>query len=214
MKLIRKQWFLIVLLLALACGYCFSQLLQPLADAVWLKWLVVAATMFVMAWPLEFGKLYQALARPLAPLLATAINFVLIPLLAWPVSKMLGVELGPGLIVAAAVPSTLASGAVWTRRAGGDDSVAVVVTLLTNGSCFFVTPLIVYLLIGDVVDNAVFLGAIYKLLFFVVLPMALGQIVRIHRRSAVWATAHKPQLSTSAMCGILFMVLVLSLIHI
>lgn len=207
MKLIRKQWFLAVLMLALAIGYFFSQALKPLADAAWLKWLVVAATMFVMAWPLEIGKLYSALAKPLAPLLATAVNFVLIPLLAWPISLLLGIELGPGLIVAAAVPSTLASGAVWTRRAGGDDSVAIVVTLITNSTCFLVTPLIIYLMLGNVVETGVFVAAIYKLLFFVVCPMAAAQIFRIHQKSATWATTHKPQLSTAAMFGILFMVL-------
>ena len=207
MKLIRKQWFLVVLLLALATGYFFSHALKPLADAGWLKWTVVAATMFVMAWPLEIGRLYHAFSRPMAPLLATAINFILIPLLAWPISYPLGIELGPGLIVAAAVPSTLASGAVWTRRAGGDDSVAIAVTLLTNSMCFLVTPLIIYLLLGNVVETEVFFAAIYKLLFFVVCPMAVAQVLRIQRQSATWATAHKAQLSTAAMFGVLFMVL-------
>ena len=208
MSLIRKQWFLIVLLLALAGGYFFAGQLGGLVAASWLKWTVVAVTMFLMAWPLEFGKLYGALAKPLAPLLATGVNFVLIPLLAWPISKLLGADLGSGLIVAAAVPSTLASGAVWTRRAGGDDSVAVVVTLLTNSTCFFVTPLLVYLMLGGRVEPGTFQQTIFKLLYFVVLPMALGQIVRVHKPTAAWATRNKPKLSTAAMFGVLFMVLV------
>jgi len=92
---------------------------------------------------------------------------------------LLGDDLGSGLIVAAAVPSTLASGAVWTRRAGGDDSVAVLVTLITNSSCFFVTPLLVYLMLGDRIEPGSFQQTIFKLLCFVVIPMALGQVVSI-----------------------------------
>lgn len=208
MSLIRKQWFLIVLLLALGGGYFFAGQLEWLVRASWLKWTIVAATMFLMAWPLEFGRIYSAIAKPLAPALATAVNFILIPLLAWPISRLLGAELGAGLIVAAAVPSTLASGAVWTRRAGGDDSVAVVVTLLTNSTCFFVTPLLIYFMLGDRIELVTFRQTIFKLLYFVVIPMALGQVVRVHQPTAEWATRNKPKLSTAAMFGVLFMVLV------
>ena len=68
-------------------------------------------TMFLMAWPLEFGKLQQSCARPIAPLLGAAFNLILIPLLVWPLAALAGTELGPGIIITAATPSTLASAA-------------------------------------------------------------------------------------------------------
>ena len=52
------------------------------------------------------------------------------------------------LVIAAAVPSTVASAAVWTRRAGGNEIVALIVTVVTNSLCFLVTPLWVLLATG------------------------------------------------------------------
>ena len=57
------------------------------------------------------------------------------------VAPLLRGDLAVGLLVAAAAPCTLASAAVWTRRAGGNDAVALMVTIGTNLTCFVVTPL-------------------------------------------------------------------------
>ena len=45
-----------------------------------------------------------------------------------------------GLMIAASAPSTMAAASVWTRRAKGNDAVSLLVTILTNGFCFLVTP--------------------------------------------------------------------------
>jgi len=44
-------------------------------------------------------------------------------------------------MVVAATPSSLASAAVWTRRAGGNDVVAMLIGIVINLSCFLVTPI-------------------------------------------------------------------------
>jgi sodium/bile acid cotransporter 7 len=139
-------------------------------------------------------------------LLAVALNLVLIPLLIWPLAALAGAELGPGMIIAAATPSTLASAAVLTRFAGGDDSVAIMVTIITNASCFLVMPFWIFVQTGNEIESSKLIGTIYKLLFFVVLPIAVAQLARFHSRSAAWATANKPRLSFIALIGILTMV--------
>ena len=53
------------------------------------------------------------------------------------------------MIVAATAPCTLASAAVWTRRAGGNDAVAILVTFITNATCFLVTPFWLILMTRD-----------------------------------------------------------------
>jgi hypothetical protein len=95
MQFIQKHWFLASLLLLMAMGFQFANPFETLAEIEWLKWSVVSATMFLMAWPLEFGKLQQSLARPTAPLLGAAFNLILIPLLVWPLAALAGAELGP-----------------------------------------------------------------------------------------------------------------------
>ncbi|MCH2177990.1 MAG: bile acid:sodium symporter [Mariniblastus sp.] len=206
MKSIASHWFLLVLLAALAIGFATAQSCRFVVEASWLKWGAVTVTMFVMAWPLEFKHIWGAATRPIGPVLATLLNLLVIPLMAWPFSHLLGEVLGPGLIVAAAVPTTLATGAVWTRRAGGDDSLAIMVTIITNLLCFFVTPAWVYYLTGGTSDKTAFIGTIYKLLCFVVFPMLVGQLVRFHASSADWATRKKRWLSLAAQFGVLFMI--------
>jgi sodium/bile acid cotransporter 7 len=206
MQSVRKHWFLIALLTALFTGYKFCEPFASLASLDWLKWSIVSVTMFLMAWPLALGNFQRAFSRPAAPLLACALNLIGIPLLVWPLVGLVGIELGPGMMVAAATPCTLASAAVWTRRAGGDDSVAIVVTIITNSSCFLVMPFWIYVQTGNSIESSLLYGTIYKLLLFVVLPIAVAQLARVESKSAAWATANKPRLSTAALIGILSMV--------
>ena len=182
--------------------------LRFLADLKWIKWLVVAATMLAMTWPLKLGALISVGIRPSGALLATFLNLIVAPILAWPLSGLLTEDLGNGLIIAAAVPSTLASAAVWTRRAGGNDTIAILVTILTNLSCFVITPIWVYGLAGIDWPEGSLSGIIGNLLLFVVAPMVLGQIMRMSSKSASWADLNKPALSILAQVGILIMVLI------
>ncbi|MEM9940107.1 MAG: bile acid:sodium symporter [Planctomycetota bacterium] len=206
MSWIRKNWFLISLIILLGIGFYFSRNLDSISDLGWFKWSVVSVTMFLMSWPLRFDHLKSSLTRPLAPLLACGINLVFIPMVTWPLSWFAGAELGPGLLIAAATPSTMASAAVLTRRAGGDDSVSILVTLLTNGTCFLVMPLWIKIQTGNQLDSVVLVATIYKLLFFVVLPIGLAQIIRFHSGLGKWASQNKPKLTIFALIGILIMV--------
>jgi sodium/bile acid cotransporter 7 len=131
----------------------------------------------------------------------------LLPLLAWPMAGLLPGDLAVGTLVAATAPCTLASAAVWTRRAGGNDAVAIFVTILTNATCFLVTPFWLVLMTRQTAE--IQLGEmISKLGLLVVLPMTLAQVLRLSPRIARWSTARKRQLSTWAQCGILSMVLI------
>ena len=187
-------------------GYWFADPLGPLTELDWLKWSIVFVTMFLMAWPISFEHLKSTLSRPVPALLASLLNVGLIPLIAWPLAPLCGPELGPGLLIAAATPSTLASAAVWTRRALGNDGVAIMVTIITNSTCFLVLPMWIYFQTGDAIDSSTLTGTIYKLLIFVVLPIGVGQMARIRPSWADWATQHKPRLSIAAMIGLLSIV--------
>lgn len=203
---LQQHWFLLALVGLMTLGFTCCQSLSPLSDIEWLKWLIVTVTMFLMAWPLELSRLQQAVRHPTAAALGFAMNLVAIPLLVWPLAWLAGNELGPGLIVAAATPSTLASAAVFARRAGGDDSVSILITILTNGSCFLVMPFWIWAQTGQEIEPSKLTGTITKLLLFVVLPIAAAQFARAHRGSAAWATANKSRMGLLALCGVLSMV--------
>jgi len=208
MSFFKKNWFLLTLLLALLVGYMQSNRLEVLTSYPTANWIIVAVTMFLMAWPIQFGHLQNALLRPAAPGLACMLNVAFIPLIVWPFLPFFGDGLAGGVVVAAATPCTLATASVWTRRAGGDDAVSMLVTLITNGTCFFVMPMWIFWQTGEQLPPELLTGTVYKLFLFVVLPIAAGQLMRSNPRWAQWGTSHKPLLSGLALVGILIMVLI------
>lgn len=205
-----RRWFLIALLLVLVGGALLGGVpaFAALTDSKTFRYLLVATVLFLMAFPLEAKAMWQAASQPWAALLAVAVNFGVLPIVGYLVSRALVPDLANGLIVAAATPSTLASAAVWTRRAGGNDAVAILVTVLTNVSCFVVTPLWLFFLANaESTAEALQLGPmIQKLGLVVVAPMALAQLLRQWSPLRAWATARKTPLGVVAQCGVLSMI--------
>ena len=205
---LTRQWFLVTLGIVLFAGFQFSDLLGGFARGFPVKALV-ATVLFLMAWTLDADSIKRAIKRPQAAILGIAINIAFLPLIAWLLARLLPEPFDLGLALVAAMPCTLASAAVWTRRAGGNDAVAMMVTTVTNVGCFVITPLLYMLLTGvDAKTGQDALDMIIKLLWVVVLPMTLGQALRLIPAAARWATAEKQLVSSVAQLGILTMVLV------
>lgn len=207
-KLLPRNWFLLSLIAVLAIGFFWSRSLTGFAVAFPIEALV-ATVLFLMSWTLDSAKFRQALWRPKAASLGVLLNAFLVPLLAWAIAMLLPSPLDVGLILTAAVPCTLASAAVWTRRASGNDAVALVVTMVTNFACFITTPLTLLLLAGaDVRGASELQGLVSKLFVIAVLPMLAGQLVRLLPAAARFATDNKIAVSVVAQLGILTMVLI------
>jgi sodium/bile acid cotransporter 7 len=203
-----RQWFLVALAAVLVVGFSASDALSGFANDFPVK-VQVAAVLFLMSWTLNASAIWRAVRYPGAAILGIAVNFLVLPLLAWAAKYSLIAPLDDGLVLAAAVPCTMASAAVWTRRAGGNDAVAMVVTMVTNISCFVVTPLLLWLLTARGTSGQFNLKErIVELFIVCVLPMIAGQVMRLPKPLGRWATDHKVALSTVAQCGILTMVLV------
>lgn len=204
----RERWFLLALLLVLVVGIECASFWQPIADWKWLRDGVVALVMFCMSLPLEVRTMLRSLRRPGPPLLAFTITFGVLPLVAWAVSLLLRGDLGPGLQVAAATPCTLASASVWTRRAGGNDAVSILVTLLTNSLCFVLTPLWLLIMTGSVADNPdISLTKMTTMLaVLVVVPILVAQLLRLQPAVRAWSSHQTTQLGVVAQLGILSMI--------
>jgi solute carrier family 10 (sodium/bile acid cotransporter), member 7 len=206
-----RHWFLIMLLLVLLIGGGASSRLSFLLSEGsrwnWVRQFVVASVLFFLALPLEIDSMWKAARRPWAPLLAVAVNFGLLPVFARLVSLGLTHEMAGGLLVAASTPCSLASAAVWTRRAGGNDSVAILVTIITNSTCFLITPLWLMALTGQTTRSITLSAMVLKLGVLVVSPMLVAQLLRAHRSFGRWATRRKARLTVAAQCGVLFMVM-------
>lgn len=210
---VHQRWFLLALIAVLWAGMGWPAAMQPIV-----RWLPsdanVAAVTFIMALPLETSALWRAVRRPGPAWLAVALNSGIAPLLGWLASRLLPPELATGVIVATTVPCTLATAAVWTRRAGGNDAVAFLVTVITNLACFLVVPAWLRLLVGFGPESVDRRGEInygqivVGLILLVVLPIVAAQVLRQWRPIENWAARRKYGLSYLAQCGVLVMVFV------
>jgi solute carrier family 10 (sodium/bile acid cotransporter), member 7 len=203
-----RRWFLLALAAVLGAGLFFSGPLAPLVRYAAGRQGVMVAVMFLMALPLPTSALWQALRAPRAAILATVVNYGLLPLVAWALAAALPLDEGTrfGLLVAATTPCTLASAAVWTQRAGGNDAIAIVVMVATNLLCFVLTPAWLALMLGrlpafDLPQMVV------HLVCLAVLPIVLGQCARLIRPLGDWATNRKRTLAIVVQLGVLSMVL-------
>ncbi len=170
---------------------------------------MVASVLLVMSLGLETRKVWEAVRRPTAAALAVAVNLGLVPPLAWLAGRLLETSLAEGMIVAATVPCTQASAAVWTRRAGGNDTIAVLTTMATSLACFVVTPAWLEFLVGRTGGGDQGFGKlVLRLSLVVALPIVAGQLLRGSEPVRAWTTRRGRVLSLYAYLGILAMVFV------
>jgi sodium/bile acid cotransporter 7 len=205
---LQRNWFLIGLLAALWWGLLGWQRLESWADSGSLRSALVAIALCLMALSLPVEALGRSWREPRAVMLAIACNVLLVPLLAWLIGRPLPVEMSTGLVVAGAVPCTLASAAVLARRAHGDDAVAVLVMIITNLFGFIVAPVTLWLLLGTTGDAdwdpLAMIGRLFVVAF---IPLILGQVGRRFGSLAALAERHRPLIGTICQVAILVMVL-------
>lgn len=201
---LTKQWFLTALAVCFLVGYLLADSLKPLLGMSLLRSSIVFAVMWAMGVTLHADTIRKSLQRPLPSFLAIAINIAIVPVLALPAFLILPDRLSGGLFITALVPCTLASASVWTRKAGGDDSIAMMTTVVTNLACVLVIPIGISLVLSKQIDVSA-TEQMQKLAIVVVAPLILAQLMRRYG-AANWADRNKTRLSTAAQLGILAMV--------
>ncbi len=207
---LKRHWFLFSLLVLIpggvTAGLAVGDGIARYTHAIEPR-LVTAVALFLMAFTLDSTQLRRSLARPWPVLLATGINFGLIPAMAlFLIPWQLAADFRIGLMIAASVPCTMAAASVWTRHAGGNDAVSLLVTLVTNSLCVVVTPFWMWMGTGEDVDLEVSAMAA-RLLTAVLLPGVLGQLLRLIPAARLFAIRNKRRISVFAMCCILVLVL-------
>ena len=134
----KHHWFVCFLIGLFAVGYHQSQVFRPILEWQIARDALVFFVMWAMGFTLPAAQFRDSLRDPKPALLAISINTLIVPLLVLPCYYWLPTDFFGGLFVSAIVPSTLASASVWTRRAGGNDSVSMMTTVVTNLGCVVV----------------------------------------------------------------------------
>jgi solute carrier family 10 (sodium/bile acid cotransporter), member 7 len=186
---LKKRWFLLLLV---SGGLVLW--LRP----GWLGWVrfidpraAIAPALFFTAWGLPSRSLYQAVRRPAPAIWATFISYGLLPALAWLAGGVLPTEdLGVGLLISASVPCTLASALLWTRFAGGNEAISLLIILFTTCTSWLFTTAWLSLRIGAnvQVDSVAMMSGLFLVL---VIPVGLGQALRASPTLARTAETHR-----------------------
>lgn len=212
---LRREWFLTSLTVLIVGGLALGRLgygpaVRPWADLFDPR-ITTAIVLFLMSVSLDSAALGRAVRSPGPVSLAVALGYGLLPALAWLLSRgQMHPDLALGLLIAASVPSTLASASVMTRRAGGNDAISLLATLVTNASCVVVTPAWLALTTGQSVEFDV-PAMIRSLLLAALLPTALGQVARLVPLVHQTADRRKPIISAIAQMFIEVIVFTASL---
>jgi len=210
---LRKRWFLIGLFILIPLGMVIGasvpperlQILSSKTAGV-LGRIVVAVVLFLMSVTLDNKKLRDALRSPGPVIWATLVNFVCIPLMAIPLMRFQQTEdFAVGLMISASVPCTMAAASVWTRKASGNDAVSLLVTIITNGACFLITPVWLRWGIGGAVELDI-VDMMERLIVTALIPICLGQLFRANQAVKNFADQAKTQLGVIAQACILLLI--------
>ena len=210
---LRTRWFLAALAVLIPSGLVLGMRLP--ADVVesllpsFRPRVITATVLFLMAFSLDNRQLRASLRAPGPVVWASFVNYAMIPFAAvyvrhWQLTE----DFSVGLMISASVPCTMAAASVWTRRAGGNDAVSLLVTFFTNAACFVMTPMWLAYSIGasGEIDELRFESLSMRLLQAVLIPSVLAQLVRLAPRATEFANQHTKPMGVVAQSLILTLV--------
>ena len=164
--------------------------------------------MFGMGLTLKPEDFRVVFSRPRDVLVGCLAQFTVMPLLAFALTRVFRLEeaLAIGVILVGCCPGGTASNVI-TFLARGDLALSVGMTAMSTLLAPVLTPLLVWLLAGEMVDVDV-AGMLLSILWVVILPIALGLVVkRIWPRTTKQAAGYLPALSSLAICLIVLIVI-------
>ncbi len=210
---LARRWFLIALATLILSGHWIGAAASPrVLDAIdallnnWVRAGIISGVLFLMSVTLDGSRLRDAILAPGPVVWAVLVNGAAIPLMAPLLMPLqLSEDFALGLLIAASVPSTMAAASVWTRRAGGNDAVSLLVTIVTNGACFLSTPFWLRLFAQAAIELDAW-SMVQQLFLTTLVPILCGQLCRWPAPCARLADRWKTPLSVLAQVGILSIV--------
>ena len=204
-QLISKYMGVLVLLSAVI-GLVFPDLFSHIKPKVINP--LLGVIMFGMGLTLKLDDFKVVFSRPRDVIVGCLAQFTIMPLLAWVLAKVFGLDqaLAVGVILVGCCPGGTASNVI-TYLAKGDLALSVGMTGVSTLLAPVLTPLLVLLLAGQSVDVDV-VAMFLSILWVVILPIVAGLIVK-----SLWpsqtekATAYLPALSSVTICFIVLIII-------
>lgn len=152
-----------------------------IANEYWFSVFQLVTAMVGMGATLTLKDFRELLLEPKAVASGTAIQMIIVPLLAFAMISVFGLAGGiaVGLALISAVPGGSTSN-IFTHFAGGNIALSVAITAVTTLACLFSTPIVLDLLISGYMpgDFVMPKGQIMKeIAMTLLLPLAVGMLV-------------------------------------
>jgi len=184
LDLLKKQWFSIAIFAAIFLAFLISHTSLVLSKdhSNLIKFSLIVCIFLLSGLTIDSQKLIRSIKNWRLHLWIQTISFVVFPsvvvITAWLINSAQTSNLiYIGFIVLACIPTTITSCVVFTRNAGGNEEAALFNAALGNILGIFITPLLIYLFIGESIALDP-IAAIKKLMLLVILPFITGQICR------------------------------------
>jgi BASS family bile acid:Na+ symporter len=172
----------------------------PFAELRWAIVPLLAIIMFGMGLTLEFADFRRVAGRPLVVALGTVLQFLVMPLAAYVIGSVLGLEpmLLAGFVLLGASPGGTASNVIC-YLARGDVALSVTLTTISTLLAVFLTPSLTWLYVGREVDVAVW-SMLLSVVKIVVAPVTLGVLINTYLGRYAKPVAHAfPLISVAAI---------------
>ena len=144
-------------------------------------WGATCGIFFLSGLTLPTSELAAAAFRVREHTAIQGVNLVVLPLIMWSITTLLGARISStlraGLLAMSALPTTVNMCVALTRSAGGNEALAIFNAVIGNVLGVVVTPPLLLLLLGASVDISI-VDAMTKLTKKVIVPLVVGQLVR------------------------------------
>jgi len=192
MPWLRKNWFVLGIIAALLAGFALADRAQALNPGGWTNRIIVLLLFFITGLTLPSDRIRRDLATPKLHILIQLFIFVVSPLLfltAAPLFRAaMGGQLLVGIFALAVLPTTVSSCIVFTQSANGNTVGAVFNASFANTVGIFLSPLLLSLFLsgaGRGLPPDQLTGTLRNLALNMLVPIVVGQVVRIPVRSFV-----------------------------
>lgn len=205
LRFLARRWFLLSLGGGIALALTAPRAIQGLLAPVAVKY-VAGSVLFLISIGLSTRRLREVILCPWAALVALIVSYVAAPPLSWLAADVfLPEDYQIGLVVAGCVPCTLASAAIWTKLAGGNEAVSILVTMISNSTVFIFTAGWLARLTGQHVAFHV-VHMMQDLCVYVVAPIVIGQLLRVS--AALRGAVDQSQGVLGIACRVLILLIV------
>ena len=201
-----SEYMGILVLVTALLSFAFPQLLQQVRPTV-INYLL-GVVMFGMGLTLNLQDFKIVFSRPRDVIIGCLAQFTVMPLLSWGLSRLFSLDeaLALGVILVGCCPGGTASNVI-TYLAKGDLALSVGMTGVSTLLAPFLTPLLTWALAGKSVNVDV-VGMLLSILWVVILPIAIGLIVKwIWPKFTEKATDYLPAFSSIAIALIVAIII-------